>query len=115
MRGLLCSLALTLGLVAVAGLAVGQGPGQPDAAGATDDNLDEALLQKYQIATDGKGLLDYLQKRTVSTPDPKQLAELAKQLGDDDYQVREQAYLKLMQFGPGAAEALKQASHSEDA
>lgn len=74
---------------------------------------DEALLKEAKVATDGPALLDFLRKRTREI-DPATVKILIQQLGDDSFQVREQASSKLVQLGRGVEGALQEALKDPD-
>jgi len=76
---------------------------------------DVRTLDAAGIATDGPGLLDYFKSRT---PDPAALERVplrVKQLGDEDFDVREKASVDLVHVGVPAVEALKAAALDRDA
>src|SRR5205814_4542204 len=63
---------------------------------------------------EGADLLDFFRKRTYKQPDPKQLAILIKQMGDEDFDIREKAYLALRDMGASAMSAIKQGEADPD-
>src|SRR5262245_1613499 len=76
--------------------------------------LDEKILREAKLPVDGPALLKYFRDRTYKEADPKRLAELIRQLGDKDFQVREKAYQELLTRGSTALAALKEAMLSKD-
>jgi HEAT repeat protein len=75
---------------------------------------DLAMLKAGKIATDGPGLLQFLQKRTLSQETQKKLEGLVKQLGDTSYKKREQAAKDLIAESVPALPFLKQALDDAD-
>jgi hypothetical protein len=59
-----------------------------------------------------RDLLDIFRKRTISDDDRAQIAALIRQLDDDEFDTRETAQEKLIQFGRKAFPALRQAVES---
>src|SRR5262245_65070610 len=80
---------------------------EPD---TTADDL--KTLKDIGLATDGPALLEYFRKRTYKEADPKRLETLIRDLGDEDFPVREKAYAELTQLGTSALVAIKQASET---
>src|SRR5262249_48721923 len=58
---------------------------------------------------DGKALLEFFQKHTVTDADRAKLGSLIKQLGDDDFDKREEATDEIQKFGVAAIGLLRQA------
>ena len=104
MRRLLLGLAPCV-LVPVLALAVGPGGG---------GSADEKLLREHRIATDGPGLLDYFRKRTLSDAGLARINEMVRQLGDDEFEVRERASEGLVALGMAARAALRAALKDPD-
>jgi HEAT repeat protein len=81
-----------------------------------------ALLLALVAATAGKDgddvpaadrdLLDIFRKRTISDDDRARIAALLRQLDDDEFETREAAQEKLIQFGRKAFPALRKAAES---
>lgn len=110
---------IIVGLLAIRGSAYGQeNTNQTPAPAGTvkglDPSTDEAFLEKYRVATDTKSLIEYFRRRAYGVPDPKDVAMWVSQLGDVDFTIREEAYAKLLQFGPHALKDLKEAATSAD-
>ncbi len=75
---------------------------------------DKELLKKRGLGVDSKSLLEYLRKRTHPEADPTKVDVLIKRLGHELFQLREDAQAALLELGPTALVALKQAEKSED-
>ena len=90
----------------------GQPPGLPPPR-VENSPSDEDVLKAANVATDGPGLLDYFRKRTLDT-DPDKIKALIRQLGDDSYQIRENASTRLLALGTVAVPALCQATKDTD-
>lgn len=99
-----------LGLAVAVVLTAAQAPpakGPPQEPDTTADDV--KTLRAVGIGTDGASLLEYFRKRTLPPSDPKQIQALIRQLGDDDFAAREEAYSSLAVLGAAAATELKQA------
>src|SRR5207245_1072072 len=94
--------------------------GVPLGQAARPDNTEERLaddvklLQDAGVKTDGPGLVEFFRKQTVSEEQRREVGKLIKQLGDDDFEVRENATRKLTALGHAAAPALRQALNQRD-
>jgi hypothetical protein len=75
---------------------------------------DEELLKKNKVPTDGPGLLDYLRKRALGPEGEARLRKLVKDLGDDDFETRENATQDLIALGPRARPAVRGATTDPD-
>ena len=75
---------------------------------------DVKLLQDAGVKTDGPGLVEFFRKQTVSEEQRREVGKLIKQLGDDDFEVRENATKKLTALRHAAAPALRQARNQRD-
>jgi hypothetical protein len=88
-----------------------KGPATP-----TVDQLLEPDTYKDDLKTVREGglkgeaadLLDYFRKRTLKQPDPKQVAALVKQLGDEEFTAREKAFVALLELEASALAGLKE-------
>jgi HEAT repeat protein len=105
--------------VALAGhdAAARQAADTPDAAReatAGPPASDEAVLRTAKIPTDGPGLIEFFRKRTVESADNGRLRKLVGQLGDDVFQVREQASAQLIAAGARAKPVLAEALRDPD-
>lgn len=88
--------------------------GQTPVKNATPAPEDVKILKDVGLGTDGKSLLDYLKKQTYPEADLNQMDTLIKNLGDDDFKVRESAYTQLIGLGKNAIVGLKQAEKTND-
>src|SRR5207245_593847 len=75
---------------------------------------DEEFLQDSKVPTDGLGLLNYLKVRSAHDGDLLQLDRLIRQLGAEDFRLRQEAAQKLIKLGPPAHAALRQAQKDKD-
>src|SRR5205807_2443462 len=73
------------------------------------------MLRDLGLGTDGPALLDYFKKRTFPEANPRETAILIAQLGDEDFDVRERAYDRLLVLGAGALVGIKEAEKNKDA
>jgi hypothetical protein len=85
-------------------------PDPPAALGA-----DERLLREAGVGTDGGELLAFFRRNTPSAAEKQRLAALIKQLGDNDFTVREKASRELEKAGRPALPLLRKALESTDA
>lgn len=65
------------------------------------------LVRERGFKGDGPDLLAYFKERTLKQPDPKEIATLVKNLGDEDFATRESAYVKLAGMGAAALAGLR--------
>lgn len=63
---------------------------------------------------DPKALMDFFKKHTVTDADRARLGTLIKQLGDDDFDRREEATEEIQKFGVAAIGPLRQAERTSD-
>jgi hypothetical protein len=75
---------------------------------------DLKIVQQAGLKGDGAELLEYFRKRTLTQPNPKEIAALVKQLGDDDFTTREKAFTSLMTLGAAALAGLKEGENNPD-
>jgi hypothetical protein len=87
-----------------------QAPPEPD---TTAD--DQKTLRDLGLGVDGPALLDYFRKRTFKEADPQKVKEYIRDLGDEEFQVREKAHTALMALGSGALVGLREAESKGDA
>lgn len=81
-----------------------------------DTGADEsALLTKAGLETTGPALIDLLRKQSPPRDAQERAKKLVRQLGDEDFSVREKASKELVRLGAVAARALEEASRSDDA
>lgn len=93
------AIAIWLLLVAVLSLAADPPPVQTD----------EQALKDAGIATDGPGLVDFLRRRALQDGAADKINGLIRQLGDDDFEVREKACAALIDMRHRAVPFLLQA------
>jgi hypothetical protein len=117
-------LALLLGLaLALASFSPAPPPGarpeSPDAgsaeSGASQFEAEEEALRAALQSDDAPAALDFLRKRTPSEAQRTRLRTLVQQLGNDEFEIREQASIRLAASGPVATAPLRAASRSPDA
>ncbi len=82
--------------------------------GADNATEDEKVLKQAGVATDGPSLLAYVKNQTLTETDTTRIKQLIKQLGDDDFEVREKASAQLAAIGAKAIPQLQQARGSSD-
>ena len=77
----------------------------------TVEATDEQVLKENKIPADGPGLLEFFRRHIVQAADEDRIKTLIRQLGDDDFNRREEASLQLNAVGlPARAFLLKAAS-----
>jgi bilin biosynthesis protein len=76
--------------------------------------VDEQTLKEAKLAPEGLALLDYFRRRTIPESDQAKIEELVKKLGDDTFQVRENATEQLVVIGAPAVPFLTQAAKEKD-
>jgi len=110
------------GLIALGfcvGLATSQDVQPKDKKGPVTPTVDQLLepdTYKDDLKTVREGglkgeaadLLEYFRKRTLKQPDPKQVAALVKQLGDEEFAAREKAFVALLELEASALAGLKE-------
>src|ERR1017187_1521187 len=69
---------------------------------------DLKVVRERGFKGEGPDLIAYFRERTLKQPDPKTIATLVKQLGDEDFPTREDAYVKLASLGAAALAGLKE-------
>jgi hypothetical protein len=74
----------------------------------------EKILTAANIKTDTKSLQDFFRTRTLSDDDRSKLLTTIRRLGDDDFDVREQATDELKKAGLAALPILRAASRDND-
>src|SRR5262249_22771621 len=75
---------------------------------------DERTLNEARIASDGPSLLEFFRKRTVSSTDLERIKKLIADLGDDSFEVRQNASAQLVTIGAAAVPLLRQATKDSD-
>jgi len=83
-------------------------------AAGSFDVLDEDILRGDRAATDGPGLLQFFRRHAVQPGDDVRIKGLVRQLGDDDFDRREDASLQLTGLGLRARPFLQNAVVSPD-
>jgi peptidyl-prolyl cis-trans isomerase B (cyclophilin B) len=83
---------------------------QPDAVKA-----DEETLKAAGLGTDDAALIEFFRGKTLADNDRDKIAALIRDLGADDFGVREKASSELVKLGGKAASLLRQAKDSRDA
>jgi cyclophilin family peptidyl-prolyl cis-trans isomerase/HEAT repeat protein len=81
----------------------------PDAS-----NADEETLKAAGLGTDDAALIDFFRSKTLTDGDREQIAALIRDLGDDDFEVREKSSSELVKLGSKAVSLLRQAKDSPD-
>jgi HEAT repeats len=89
------------------------GPKVRIGVGGTTPQKARDAWAKWWRDTDGVALLDELRKRTPSKADHDKIQTLIGKLGDDNFQVREQAKAELIRRGEPALPLLKQVLKSQ--
>lgn len=74
----------------------------------------EKVLHDAGIKTDARSLLDFFKSRTLTDDDRNQLLTTIRRLGDDDFDIREQATEELKKAGLAALPILRAASRDKD-
>ena len=75
---------------------------------------DEKTLKEARVAVDGPGLLEFFRKRTLSNADQERIKKLVSELGDDSFEVRQNASAQLVAVGSPAVPFLKEAIKNPD-
>ena len=103
----------TLLLLALAGLMTE--PGRLAADPGTAVRIDEAVLERQGVSADREGLFKLFSELCPSQEHRKRVAQLIRQLGDDDFLQREAASNALLRMPHPPLAELKQAAQSDDA
>jgi hypothetical protein len=80
----------------------------------TELTADEKILQAAKIGTDGPALLEFLRMRIIADVDATKIRRLIKDLGNDNFDLREKATEELTRLGNQAAPLLQQALKDSD-
>jgi outer membrane protein assembly factor BamB len=99
-----CRLATALFVMLTAGAVLG-----------ADPSPDERLLTEHKMPTDGPGLLAFVRGLVLTDNIETRLKKLVKQLGDDDFDMREEATRLLIAAGAPARPFLREALKDPDA
>ncbi len=78
------------------------------------EQADEQLLRDNRIPTEGPALVDFFRQRALNAGDAERLKTFLRQLGDDDFYVREEASRRLTSLGGRAKLPLRQALTDPD-
>jgi hypothetical protein len=76
---------------------------------------DEQLLKDNRVPLDGPGLIEFLHKRTLTAEDEAGIRTLVHQLGDDEFDRREDASRRLVELGARAKPFVVRALTDPDA
>jgi hypothetical protein len=63
------------------------------------EGADEQLLRNHKLPTDGPGLVEFFRQRAAGAGDVDRLKSLIRQLGDDNFYIREDAARRLVALG----------------
>jgi hypothetical protein len=120
---------LMLAALMMFGMLVGwgmtQGPAGKDKKDAKDPPIkhpaepdtfkdDLKIVRESGLKGEGPDLLEYFRKKTLKQPDPKEIAALVKQLGDEDFGTREKAFTTLVSMGASALAGIKAEENDPD-
>jgi HEAT repeat protein len=87
----------------------------PTARADDDPTADDVKVVKDAgLSAEGPALLEFFRKRTLTDDDRQQFAALIRQLGDDEFDKREQASRELVQRGAPVLPLLRQATRDKD-
>lgn len=76
--------------------------------------LDEALLKEAKVSTNGPALLQFFRDRTLSSNERARLQQVVRELGDEEFNVRQKASRTLIQAGHNAVPFLRPALKDPD-
>jgi HEAT repeat protein len=76
---------------------------------------DEQTLRTAKLGVDGPALLEFFRQRTLAIADRDKILALIRQMGDDDFGVREKAFSDLVALGNPAVPLLRQSVADPDA
>ena len=76
---------------------------------------DEKVLRDAGLGTNGADVLAFFRKRTLSADDLRTVPLLIRQLGDNEFDKREEATKKLAEFGPPIVALLRPVLKDDDA
>jgi hypothetical protein len=99
-------------VVIASALFLSQGPASP--AGSSEEAEATAVVAAAGLKTDGSSLLALFRKRTLTEKDRAKLEATIRLLGDDSFQVRNQASQDLATYGPVAVPYLRAALKDRD-
>jgi outer membrane protein assembly factor BamB len=75
---------------------------------------DEQLLRTLNLPSDGPGLVEFFKKRTLRDGDRPKIQDLIRNLGNDEFEVREKSMHDLVAIGAVAEPLLKEALKEKD-
>ena len=75
---------------------------------------DLKTVRERGLKGEGPDILQYFKDRTLKAPDPKVIATLVRQLGDEEFQTREKAFDALAKLGASALAGLKDGENDGD-
>jgi outer membrane protein assembly factor BamB len=78
------------------------------------EGADDQLLRNNRLPTDGPGLVEFFRQRAAGAGDVDRLKALIRQLGDDDFYVREDAARRLVSLGGRCKLSLRDAVNDPD-
>lgn len=84
------------------------------AAGDDMSAADEQALRDAKIGADPRALLEFFRRRTPDETDARRAEALVRQLGDDEFERREQASAELLRRGPVVLPLLKKGCKDAD-
>jgi hypothetical protein len=84
------------------------------ASGAAAPDIDEQVLRHAKVSSDGPALLRYLREQCALADRPEQITALIRQLGHDEFAVREKASHALIALGRAAVPLLDAAKKDRD-
>ncbi len=87
----------------------------PAPASPTFEISDEQILKDNKTPTDGPGLVEFFRRHVAQAGDEGRIKKLIRQLGDDDFNQREDASLQLSGLGLRARPFLQEAASDADA
>jgi hypothetical protein len=86
----------------------------PAAIVRADETADQKLLKAAGVSEDGPALLEFFRKRTFDEATRTKIGQLIKQLGADEFTVREKAFNDLAALGSLADPLIRQAMNQTD-
>ncbi len=87
-------------------------PKEPPEEKFDQKKADLETIKAANYPYEGKALIEFFQKHTVTDADRAKLNELIRQLGDDDFDSREQASDEIEKYGVSAIGPLRQAERT---
>src|SRR4051812_34975964 len=109
---MLARLPLALSLAAALAAMMAEAAAPP--ARADELAADVKTLEAAGVGTGESALVELFEKQTASDEQRRRIGKLIEQLGDDDFDVRENATDELKALGPAARTALQKARNHRD-